>query len=169
MTYTEARPNRRTLSEIRTTGSEWPCADDIPTVHRTYWGLLDDTEQPRRTRASWTSQALARLDRLANLGPAWDGAAAKAIAPSLIDAVRDFVTSDLIDHTEIKPELVPTLDGGIQLEWHTSDVDLIIECEPSGSASYYYRDVESDKESEGSLLEAQRNLAAAFVKLGFQA
>lgn len=169
MTYTEARPNRWTLSEIRTTGLEWPCAGEIPTVHRTYWDRLDDTEQRRRTRVSWTSQALARLDRLANLGPAWDGAAAKAITPSVIEAVRDFVTSDLIDHTDIKPELVPTLDGGIQLEWHTSDVDLIIECEPSGSSSYYYRDVETDEESEGSLLEEQRSLGAAFVKLGYQA
>lgn len=169
MTYTEARPNRWTLSEVRRTGSGWPCAGDIPTVHRTYWELLDDVEQRRRGRASRAGQAFARLDRLANLGPAWDGMAARAIAPSVIDAVGDFATSDLIDHTEIKPEVVPTLDGGIQLEWHTSGVDLIIECEPSGSTSYYYRDVEAGEESEGSLLEAQRSLAAAFVKLGYRA
>lgn len=168
MTYTEARPYRWTLSEIRRTGLEWPCAGDIPTVHRTYWEQLDDAAQPHRARVSWASQALARLDRLANLGPAWDGMAAKGIAPGVVDAVREFVTSDLIDHTEIKPELVPTLEGGIQLEWHTSNVDLIIECEPSGQTSYYYRDVEADQESEGSLVEAQRPLGAAFVKLGYQ-
>lgn len=169
MTYTEARPGRWTLSEVRAAGTEWPSAGDIPAVHRTYWDLLSGAQLPRAGRASWTRGALDRLDRLAKLGPAWDGEQAKSISPGVVDAVQGFVTSDLIEHLPTKPELVPTLEGGIQLEWHTSSIDLIIECEASGSVTYYYRDVEADEEFEGSLLEAGNPLTSAFVKLGYQA
>ena len=80
--------------------------------------------------------------------------------------VQQFVTSKLVRDTECKPELVPTFEGGIQIEWHTLAVDLVIECEPSGAATYCYHDIETDEEFEGSPLDGETPLASAFRKLG---
>ncbi|MGI8492324.1 MAG: hypothetical protein ACR2KC_03860 [Acidimicrobiales bacterium] len=89
------------------------------------------------------------------------------MAPGSIWAVRQFIESSLVDQLDHKPQVVPTVEGGVQLEWHTVDIDLIIECAPSGPPSYYLSDLKHDLRVEGLVREARSELAAAFVELGF--
>lgn len=109
-----------------------------------------------------------RLDELARLGPGWDGETARAINPSIIEAVHDFIVSKAITSLSVHPDLVPSLEGGILIEWHTVEVDLVIEASPSGEASYYFCDNETGKEVEESLGKGSDDIAFAFKKLGLQ-
>jgi hypothetical protein len=58
------------------------------------------------------------LTRLARLEPGWDTYDAQPIAPAAISAARRFL--DGLDH----PSVVPTSDGGVQVEWHVNGVDV---------------------------------------------
>ena len=64
------------------------------------------------------------LERLAALPPGWDSYGAKEITPLAIDGCRAFANS---------MSIVPTSEGGIQLEWHALGVDLEIEIAPDGT------------------------------------
>ena len=44
-----------------------------------------------------------------------------------------------------KPNIVPTPEGNIQLEWHTEDADLVVEI-ADGEYDYYFRDDHGDVE-----------------------
>ena len=168
MTHTETRP-RFTLHELGSSlalqghGSASPAMHRIDPESAGTPGEGFSAFAPDR----WLEGALSRLDQLGALGPGWDGGEAKMVSPSVLEAVRLFVNSQVIRDAKFKPELVPTFDGGIQLEWHTEAVDLIIECQPSGSVTYYSSDIESDEVLEGSLPEGAARLEPVFTKLGW--
>ncbi len=168
MTYTETRP-RFTLRDLGSSGSVQAHSSVSPAVGRID---TESTGTPGEGFSAfapdrWLEEALSRLDRLAALGPGWDGDKAKMVSPSVVEAVRLFVSTQVIRDAKFKPELVPTFDGGIQLEWHTEAVDLIIECEHFGSVTYYSSDIEFDEVLEGSLPESAARPAPVFAKLGW--
>ena len=168
MTNTETRP-RFTLHDLGSSGSVQSHSLVSPAVRRID---TESTGTPGKGFSalapdSWLEAALSRLDQLGALGPGWDGGEAKMVPPSVVEAVRLFVSTQVIRDAKFKPELVPTFDGGIQLEWHTEAVDLIIECEPSGSVTYYSYDIESDQVLEGSLPDGAAGLEPVFAKLGW--
>ncbi len=167
MTGTATRLARLTIQEELDSGRPWAAVSVSPALHHTEWDFNPQVQDdPSLPGEGWVGAALDRLDQLAALGPAWDGAGAKTVSPRVLDMVRQFVASKLVRDTECKPELVPTFEGGIQLEWHTLAVDLVIESEPSGAVTCYYLDSETDEEFEGSLLDGEASLASAFQKLG---
>ncbi len=45
----------------------------------------------------------------------------------------------------VKPNIVPTPEGNIQLEWHTLNADLIVEI-ADGAYDYYFRDGRGEAE-----------------------
>jgi hypothetical protein len=122
--------------------------------------------RPGPSAASWLASANERLDELANLGPGWDGGVAPAIDRSCIETVSRFVSTNLIAGLPVKPQLVPTVGGGLLIEWHTQGIDLIIESSPCEDASYYYHDAETDDEVEGPLGADIQVIAPALRKLG---
>lgn len=109
--------------------------------------------------------ALQRLDELAALAPGWDGANAAAIGPAYIKSAQDLISSDLVTSIDAKPDLVPTCDGRLLVEWHTEAIDLIIELAPAG-ASCYACDNETNSEVEAALGEQIEHITSALVKLG---
>lgn len=114
----------------------------------------------------WLESALRRLKELEGLGPGWDGASARPVNPALIQSAWSFISSDLVSALEAKPDVVPTFQGGLLIEWHTTAVDLIIESIPSGQPSFYLCDNETGDEIEAALGEHMDSLASAFEKLG---
>ncbi len=78
--------------------------------------------------------------------------------PAAVAAARQLIQSRTVDGMMHKPQLVPTVEGDIQLEWHTVDIDLIIERPPSGPTSYYLSDLKRDMETEGSLQDPAARL-----------
>lgn len=84
------------------------------------------------------SQALARINQLASLDEGWDSYGARAVQPdSAIHAVR--LLAAVISAGAPLPEIVPTTEGGIQLEWHRSGADLELEITPRSAVEVFLR------------------------------
>lgn len=97
----------------------------------------------------WLSAALARLDELATLKANWDSYQAEPMTPAALIAARGYVSvMALISPVSAMPEpaIVPTNDGGIQLEWHQSGVDVEVYISPTGGVSGWTRDGTTEAE-----------------------
>ncbi len=75
---------------------------------------------------AWLTPTAEALVALLGLPSGWDSYGARAIAPSHVDAALQ-VLSRIMRHDSPAPTVVPTNRGGVQLEWHTSGIDLEIE------------------------------------------
>lgn len=130
-------------------------------------GVGKTSEADPLSSTSWIVSAHQRLDELAALAPGWDGANGAAIGPAYIKSARDLVSSELATSIGAKPDLVPTCDGGLLVEWHTEAIDLIIELAPGG-ASYYACDNETNSEVEAAFGEQIEHITSALAKLGLR-
>lgn len=78
--------------------------------------------QVSQPAAAWIRAAIGKIEDLTALAPGWDDYNAKIIdATVAVQAVRF-----ILDHaypTLPEPAIVPTSDGGIQIEWHRGGVD----------------------------------------------
>lgn len=77
-----------------------------------------------------------QLDCLARLLDGWDSYGAPAIDARAIAAVRRFL--------RYRWAIVPSNDGGIQLEWHGGDVDIELEFGPDGRPMHLFAERASD-------------------------
>lgn len=66
------------------------------------------------------------LQQLLKLEPGWDSYGGSPIDPKCVALALKFVSTILPNDTSA-PAVVPTSQGGVQLEWHTGGVDLEIE------------------------------------------
>ena len=57
----------------------------------------------------------------------------------------------ILDHQVPPPSIVPTWEGGVQVEWHRNGVDLEIESMPSGEIEFFFND--QSMECEGQAWE----------------
>ena len=87
------------------------------------------------------------LERLANLEHGWDGYEGKPTAFRCIRFSVDILDQIMEDKTPL-PNIVPTSEGGLQLEWHSDTGDLEIEIEESLSVSVFFADEETGAEWE---------------------
>jgi hypothetical protein len=108
-----------------------------------------------------------QLYRIAELPRGWDGGTASPVDPKYIQIVMEFVSSRLISSLTTVPDVVPTFEGGLQIEWHNERVDLIIELGPVGT-SFYYFDNENNREIEAPISEGVDELSSAFLRLGLE-
>ncbi len=83
------------------------------------------------------SNAQSRLEGILSLAPGWDSYGAPKISLRAVHLAQVLL---LLTGTASTASIVPTSIGGVQLEWHTKDVDLEIECLPSGDARLFGED-----------------------------
>jgi hypothetical protein len=75
--------------------------------------------------AAWFNDAIARLDDLATLASDWDSYGAKPVAADMAIAAVRFLAEVAVASPDVhQPSIVPLADGGIQVEWHRSGIDL---------------------------------------------
>lgn len=169
MTLTLFLNSPSTLTEVRirrTASTDWqsPGMMDLnePTIDES-WPQSPSKNKPFN---SWQEEITRHLKYLGTLGDGWYDGSGLPIDPILIKHVFDFISSDLIRELDPKPNIVPTVSGGLQIEWHTEVVDLVIEPNVTGNATFYYYDNETGDEIEGSLSEHLDTIAKALIKLG---
>jgi hypothetical protein len=78
--------------------------------------------QVSQPAAEWIQSAIAKIEGLTTLAPGWDGYSGKMIDSTVAVQAVKFV----IDHaypTLPEPAIVPTAEGGIQIEWHRGGID----------------------------------------------
>lgn len=88
--------------------------------------------------------ALERLEEFATLSEDWDSYGAVPISAVAIDRARELAAEIISKHAlSIRPEgysfdVVPTPDGGVQLEWDVDAKHLEIAIGPDGTLTYFY-------------------------------
>ena len=93
----------------------------------------------------WLEQNEATLEELLKLPANWNSYGAAPIRPDAVEAARD-VLGKIVRSDTPQPAVVPTVRGGIQLEWHTHGIDLEIEIPESGQFHVWYEDPQEEIE-----------------------
>ncbi|MER7275859.1 hypothetical protein ABT369_15510 [Dactylosporangium sp. NPDC000244] len=77
----------------------------------------------------------------------WDGEQAQPLSDRAFEmAITILVDTMSID--TVPPQIVPTYDGGLQLEWHCAGVDLEVAVESNGQVSVWFRESGREWEEE---------------------
>jgi hypothetical protein len=114
--------------------------------------------------AAWVVGTVQRLHHLLQLGQAWDSYGAAPIDPRAARTVLQLLAVTMRPDTPA-PTVMPTVRGGLQLEWHQPDVDLEVEVPPSGAILIDYENFAEGREWEGALRSNLAALAEALAKL----
>jgi hypothetical protein len=88
---------------------------------------------------NWLSKIRSILDELGELPINWDSYGAKQISPVLINTAKD-ILHQLAPHDAPAPSVVPTVDGSVQIEWHTRGIDLEVRLISSARIEVYFED-----------------------------
>ena len=95
-------------------------------------------------------RALERVIELLQLPRGWNSHGAEPVSEAAFKQTVEFLTTYLIEDVA-GPVLVPTVRGGVQLEWHRQGVDIEVEVSPDGSVSWCADDRRTGEEFEAVL------------------
>jgi len=94
---------------------------------------------------------------LLSLPAGWNSYSAKPIAPAnAVRAIR--LLADLLESATPPPIVVPTVRGGIQLEWHTEKGDIEIYIKSPENVTFFAEDFESGESVELPLAGHEHDL-----------
>jgi hypothetical protein len=85
--------------------------------------------QERIRKSEWLRQVSLRLDELCALDTGWDGYSSEKVRFSTADFVNQFLQEVYFDGLPT-PALVPSADGGIQVEWvegHANAIEALVD------------------------------------------
>lgn len=114
---------------------------------------------------AWTDRALSKLSELLELPENWNGYGARAVDPRVVPTVLNLLVEILATGDPPFPDLIPTVDGGVQMEWHTEALDFEIEVSPTNEVRAYYCDEEAGDEWEGELFSKTDDFVRAVSRL----
>jgi predicted DNA-binding antitoxin AbrB/MazE fold protein len=97
--------------------------------------LTISTAVGERQPVELQSPLCSEIDRLAALGPNWDGYGAGALDRAILDAARRFVAG-LATDLAAQPLVVPMSNGALQFEWHKGQRILELEIEDPETIHY---------------------------------
>lgn len=114
---------------------------------------------------AWLARTVRAIHELRLLGPNWDTRGASALDETAMLLALELLHG-AASHDTPPPDVVPTVVGGIQLEWHRSRMDIELDVSPDLRAGLYWLDRESGREWEGPLtLRRPRELAEVIEEL----
>lgn len=116
------RRPRRLLTEPIVATLTLPCSEVTIEVY-----------QPEPT---WLYPALARLQHLSRLGDNWDTYGGSPVADEAVFTALSVIARLLKDES-VPPVIVPTSQGGVQLEWHRVGDEVEIRVTPDGEISAF--------------------------------
>lgn len=95
----------------------------------------------------WLYPILQSLREFSKLSAGWDSYGAKPVRIEAAVAVLRIAATRLGEET-VPPTVVPTPDGGLQMEWHGRQQHLEIQVGPDGAASAYYENATTGETQE---------------------
>ncbi|HEU0072433.1 MAG TPA: hypothetical protein VFS30_00340 [Dehalococcoidia bacterium] len=122
---------------------------DAPTAHAVVRGSRLFVSFTRR-QPVWLESVVRGLVGLMVLPSDWDSYGACPVEPAAAETSINVLGRVMAESTP-SPQIVPTVTGGVQLEWHLGGVDLEIAIRPSGDAHVLFEDLGSGEEWEGWL------------------
>jgi hypothetical protein len=101
---------------------------------------------------NWVEPSLKALTQLLVLPPNWDSYGGRPVDPANVWAVWELLKNIMTDAFPI-PSIVPTSQGGVQVEWHVGNVNLEIESRTPGRFFVSFEDARTGEvwEKENSL------------------
>jgi len=155
---------------------DWPLRPQLPAVeYIVRFGLSDaDVFTNRSVSAHSLAQSAfataiqgvfltttrGQLLELLQLPRGWDGYGGVPVMERVAEyAIR--VLSQVLERGAPHPTLVPTSDGGLNLEWHAPDADLVIAIEPNEPVLAFFDDRTSGTTWERELSSAVAGLDSA--------
>ena len=114
--------------------------------------------------AAWLTPTIEKLNELQRLTATDWSAGAKPADASAIKSTLELLTKILSNDTP-PPSVVPTWDGGVQVEWHRNGIDLEIEVSADREPEYYFFDHQSNEEVEGEVRGNLDQLSKCVKKL----
>jgi len=109
----------------------------------------------RLTEDGWLDYAQEQLSAIGELNRGWDSHGAAPPAQSAIQGAWNLLLSLYETRTVPKPHIYPTRSGGIQFEWELGQRYLEIELLSETEAAYFYSDLSTRFETEGTLREGE--------------
>ena len=91
-----------------------------------------------------------RMAELVALPRGWDSRNARAVSDVALRRTIEFLLEYVADGID-SPVVVPTVRGGLQLEWHNNGVDVEVEVAPNGHVSCLAEDRLSEEPVEAGL------------------
>jgi len=113
------------------------------------------------TPAGWLARVAERCSELFSLPAGWDGYVAPQIDADLIQKAWEFIKA-AARSVSVAPSVVPTVSGGVAIEWHVRGIELEIEMTSSGAIVLLEDEM---GEVEGALSEHAERVAAALHRL----
>ncbi|MBI2359038.1 MAG: hypothetical protein HYV04_09070 [Deltaproteobacteria bacterium] len=115
-------------------------------------------ENPDEVAADWKITIESLIDELSNLQAGWDGFAAPQIDTEIASSAKA-LASRLAVPGSPAPSVVPTINGTVQLEWHTLRYDAEVEIVEDGRYKVFTLPVaQAPWEAEVEVDEAVRRL-----------
>ena len=105
----------------------------------------------------WSAPVEAQARRLAAVGDGWDGGAARApsvrTAEIALDELRRVAPLGVP-----MPQVLPTVDGGVQFEWHCKGWTVELEVTPAGEVLAWAEELSTGNGWDGSLPGVREDL-----------
>lgn len=95
---------------------------------------IEATEHPR-----WLGPTVGALMRVLELPDGWDSYRAPRIDVRAVNTALDLLRSSAHDDSP-PPIVVPTAEGGVQLEWHAWGLDVELDVSPVALPQLFFRD-----------------------------
>ncbi len=103
-----------------------------------------------QTIPPWLEATGFAINNLVRLQPNWNNRGARAVDTEAAQKALELLVG--AGHFETPaPDVVPTVVGGLQLEWHRCRMDIELEISPQRVVTLYLLDRDSNREWEGSI------------------
>ncbi len=114
----------------------------------------------RESDKLWLNAAISIFSRMLRLPPKWDSYEASPVSPRAVASALTLLDQVMSERT-LMPAIVPMVDGGVQIEWHSRGIEFEIEVSPSGRLHAYFENARHNKQWEGELDRHQEKLTEA--------
>ena len=148
-------PNNLTLDPVYTSET-WPQSTRTITLHVDWKTGMPLLSRPPLATTKWFIPTLRSLVSILLTRETWTTGGSQSEPSAAAEMLN--LLSRVLDGRTPPPEVVPTWEGGIQVEWHRNGVDLEIESTSSGDVEFYVRG--PDVEREDSAWDNLEELAA---------
>jgi hypothetical protein len=118
-----------------------------------------------RENAAQLREAAAALYQLLQLPEGWDSYGAPRINEEAVSTSWMLLRYLLSEDVRL-PRIVPTVEGGVQLEWYGNGIDLQIEVASAHDITLFYRNVGTGESWEGKLGEEPQPLGQIIHRAG---
>lgn len=99
---------------------------------------------------AWLARTVRAAREIRLLEPDWNNRGAAAPDEKAILLALELL-HEAASHDTPPPDVVPTVVGGIQLEWHRCRMDIELQVSPQSGACLYWRERDTGREWEGEL------------------